>query len=1251
MRVPSLAGLVLIAAGCSTTRVYVAPELADATDDTLAAPAPGDIGPPAVTHRVLLVGDTGEPASDGPDPVLATLRHHAEAAGQASTVVFLGDNVYPDGLPPEGDPGRQEAERRLRVWLDAAGAFPGRTLFIPGNHDWRNATAGGLEQLRRQEAFVEAALGAGSFIPSGGFPGPVTVDLTEDLRLLAVDTEWWLAQHARAEGEDPEVGDFFGEDDDFLLSLADAIERADDRRVLVVGHHPMVSNGDHAGYVPAERHLFPMAGSGPLGWVPMPFLGSLIVALKRFQGDTPEDIAHPRYRALTEAMWEAMSDSDGLVYAAAHDHSLQYFALDERRATIHQVISGAGSTAKIEYVLPRDALFAASRPGFMVLTYYEDGTARLDVITPTTSGPAGDTLVSAQILEPEPAIAPPPDAGSGIAPALPATATLPVAPGYAGRGLLTAPLVGSGYRDAWTTPVTLPVLDVGREVGGLAPERHAGSRQSLSARLSGADGREYVLRSVEKDLPRPLARGRTPGSASGGGDLRVALYPFASVVAASLSEAAGLYHPNPRLFVVPDDPRLGGLREAFRGRVATLEEHPADGPTGRAHFGNARQIVGTIQLRRDLDRHPDHRVDAEFYLRARLFDMLIGDFDRHRDQWRWAAFEPRDLGLLTRATGTVYRPIARDRDYAFHDPNGFLIPIASHFDPRLRGFGGDIGSVGMLTESAREMDRRLLAPLDRETWARIARDLRDAITDAEINAALEAVPAEARDDARVRLLDPLISRRDGLEAAALRYFDLINSVADVVGSHSAETFHVRREPGGVVRVELRTEEAGTSWSRLYDPSETREIRIWGRGGNDRIEVEGPSSSDDIVLRLLPGAGMDRIVDATDGQRIDVYDSADDEALVVERAGPAADVDRTNRVPQSAFGYAAPRYTTRRPLATLSYDAADGLLVGAGVEITNPGFGREPFLRRHRIQAAVATTTLGGYVRYRGSYPDAVGKRDVGLDASAQTALSSRNFFGFGTGTELIADAPPEFYRVGLAEVRLAPYLERQVRGGVRAWAGPTVAFVSPQVDSARFISTAGLPERDLSPQVLAGIEAGIEIDAVDDVARPTNGARFGVRAQLRQGLVDPDHSYAGASTDLALYITPPSLRWLTLALRGGGEHLWGTFPFYDAATIGGSGSLRGFRSDRFTGQTSVYAGVEPRLRLHRFRTLLSSYGEAGILGFYERGRVWADDGVGNWPAGYGAGVWLAFPGHASTTLTYDASREGGSLAARLGFAF
>ena len=80
-------------------------------------------------------------------------------------------------------------------------------------------------------------------------------------------------------------------------------------------------------------------------------------------------------------------------------------------------------------------------------------------------------------------------------------------------------------------------------------------------------------------------------------------------------------------------------------------------------------------LLKNLQKDEKYTVDENEYIKARLFDMLIGDWDRHYDQWRWGEYKEGDK--------IIYKPIPRDRDQAFTKYDGALLSILMNI-PALR---------------------------------------------------------------------------------------------------------------------------------------------------------------------------------------------------------------------------------------------------------------------------------------------------------------------------------------------------------------------------------------------------------------------------------------------------------------------------------------------------------------------------------------------------------------------------------------
>jgi hypothetical protein len=149
---------------------------------------------PAVDNievSLYLIGDAGAPADSG-EPVLQALRTDLLAHPGEKLVVFLGDNIYPAGMPEADDPDRAEAERRIDDQIQAVLQGGARGVFIPGNHDWQKGGTDGWWRVYRQAEYVDRFAPNVEVLPRNGCPGPVARDVGSRLRLIMMDTQWYL---------------------------------------------------------------------------------------------------------------------------------------------------------------------------------------------------------------------------------------------------------------------------------------------------------------------------------------------------------------------------------------------------------------------------------------------------------------------------------------------------------------------------------------------------------------------------------------------------------------------------------------------------------------------------------------------------------------------------------------------------------------------------------------------------------------------------------------------------------------------------------------------------------------------------------------------------------------------------------------------------------------------------------------------------------------------------------------------------
>jgi len=353
---------------------------------------PPPLEPDAVAETLFLIGDAGEPAKGG-EPVLIALCHQLEHAASRATVAFLGDNLYPAGLPAPGHPELAEMTRRLDDLVDAVKDTGARVVLIPGNHDWAKGGPDGWDAVRRQEKRVEARGGPSvTYLPKDGCPGPDVVDVGDRLRLVALDTQWWL--HGYDRPRDPTSSCAADSEAEVVAALRAALEGAGGRDVVVLAHHPLQSGGPHGGQFGAKQHLFPLTEWKENLYLPIPLVGS-IYPIARGSGISAQDIPSDEYRRMRDALAGAMRGHWPLAWACGHEHFLQVIESPDWGRVL---VSGAGVYGHLTYVRGvKGSLYRAARSGFMRIDFLRDGRRRLGVIEVAKDGRYREAF--ARILE------------------------------------------------------------------------------------------------------------------------------------------------------------------------------------------------------------------------------------------------------------------------------------------------------------------------------------------------------------------------------------------------------------------------------------------------------------------------------------------------------------------------------------------------------------------------------------------------------------------------------------------------------------------------------------------------------------------------------------------------------------------------------------------------------------------------------------------------------------------------------------
>jgi hypothetical protein len=782
--------------------------------------------------------------------------------------------------------------------------------------------------------------------------------------------------------------------------------------------------------------------------------------------------------------------------------------------------------------------------------------------------------------------------------------TVEVAPGARYQaGWLHRLLFGGQWRDDWATPIQVRKLDLETFDGGLTPVRRGGGQQTKSLRLKSANGNAWSFRSVDKDPTRALDPELRASRVAGVfRDLTSTAEPLAALVVAPLLEAVGVLHETPELFVMPDDPRLGEFRD-FAGMLGMIEGRP------RAGLEGSDKELGTLELFARLERRSDERVDARAYLRARLMDVLVGDWDRHQDQWRWLRFGERGRRL--------WRPVPRDRDQAFSRFDGLFPSVAEYYTKQLASFHDTYPAIDKLTYSGRYLDRRFLVELEAPEWRAVAADVVARLPDDVIAAAVRHLPPELYARSGAQLEQALRARRDALGAEAEAFYRLLAADVDVHGTEEADVATIRRSPDGRVELTLSAVDRETGaaveppyFHRSFRPDETSEIRLYLLGGADRVVEEGERGGP-IRVRVVHG-------DPAEGHGAP--------AATEGAESPTGEEDELRR-----------RYEPYRDWGSdwlvfpqLSYDGTRGLFFGARLQRTQFGYGREPFADQMTFAAGWSTALSQPRLEYSLDVrtPTPVGA----LAYVAYSGIDLANFYGLGN--ETVRDpalASTDFYRVRQDHFVVRPSVTAGV-GPVRGRAGVAFEYFSNE-SSAQSVApgTYGFGE-----MVLASTELGVTLDTRSGSLTHRRGFAADVSVRYFPPWFDNAAAFAKVRASASALLGSGGPSAVLLGLRLAGEKNWGRYPFFEAAFLGGSalpspldssggyGSnlLRGYDLDRFGGDASAVLNAELRIPLGAYSTVLPT--RYGVFALGDIGHVFlSSETSSTWHPDVGAGVWLA----------------------------
>ena len=1200
-----------------------------------------------LSHTMYLIGDAGYSREGEVAPAIQLLQQKLRSAPKNSSVIFLGDNIYPHGLPSKDHPDRAEAQYRLDVQLETLRDFPGKAFMIAGNHDWGGD---GLKGVKRQEDYVEDYLDDhGVWFPEHGCGGPDVVEINNDLVIIFIDSEWWLTDW----DAEPAINDGCESKsrENFLYLFEEAVKKHRNKNIVIAQHHPLYSNGSHGGYFMAHHQLFPLTDVKKNLWIPLPVIGTVYTTMRATVG-TREDLAFQPYKDLKAGLLATARKNGNFIFVSGHEHALQYFEADDQ----YFVVSGAGSK-QTAVRGGKGSLFTYGGNGISILRFYDDGTAWLEFWRPLEGDPEGELIYRHQVrgslplkeieiptefLEYE-------EHREQI--------NYVLYEGKKPKGRSHRFFWGDLYRDEYFAEVEVPVLDVATFQGGLSPVKRGGGYQTNSLRLVDSLGRQYVMRGLQKDATRivPYPFNKTVAKDIFA-DQFASAHPYAAFVVPDLADAADVYHTNPKLYYVPKQPALGTYNDQFGGELYLVEERPDKEWSELESFGQASDFLSTADLAEELREDHEHRVDQISVIRARLFDQLLGDWDRHDDQWRWGEFKDGEW--------KTFRPVPRDRDQVFSKYDGVMSGILRQTIPflrQLRVYEEDIPKMQWVNYHSRHFDHSFLNEPEWADWEREAKKMQAALTDELIENSIRQLPPAAFALSGEEIIRKFKGRRDRLLDIARDLYLVVSKKVDVVGTDKKDYFEVVRlnNEETVVRLYDPNKEDKRHeliYERTFKSSETKEIILYGLGGEDEFELAG-QVEEGILIRCVGGQDEDTFIDHSIvsglSKKTRFYDSKKENHL--ERGTEAAD-KTTNRREFNIYNRRALHYEYNyaMPIPVLGFQPDDGFFAGLTLQFIRYGFQRSPYAQSHTVSGRYAFATSGYKFEYNGEYIYALGKFDFLLDGRFHGPLFTINFFGLGNETGAPTEAQNEFdyNRVRQQLYGLYPGLRLRFKRNSFVSFQLLAESTKTEPTDGRFVAlTDEVNPEVFDNQYFAGGELKYNLTSTDHPQLPTRGVNFNLSGGYRLNLQETDRDHVYFSTDLAWYIALAGGDRLVLATRVGYQKIFGEFEFFQSRFLGGSDNLRGYRQYRFAGDGAFFHNTDLRLKLFNVENYYLPFA-VGLYAGYDYGRVWYDQVESDiWHKGYGGGIWLSPFGAGVISAGYFRSKNDQRVEVKGGFLF
>jgi len=1109
-------------------------------------------------HNVYIISNTADLKNHR--HLIASLRTEFESESDLFTLLLMGDAFdLNESIEEQYD----QFDNLCQLILLVGEHINGQLIFMTGDRDWSGRTKEGHLALLELEEMVNQFVNENqilnfSWLVNEGCPGPFLINLDEHIVFIGLNSAWWMKDSNKpllADGHCDHI--YTREIEDRLNEL---LEQNFEKNIIIAAHHPIVSIGRYGGRFSFYDFF-----------KPLPIYGLFRTAYRSNIG-LRNDLSHDSYQEYIDMLEDVIYKHDNVILVSGHEHNHQIIRKNNNYLINSGLVSGSGYAPK-----DRSSVLNSGESGFLKLSFTDLGSAyaRLTRLSKAKVHEANVTLFSSFCyINPLIKTMSHEDVPCKILTPLPNNyiekyedELVSAGRHYKRNGLIRF-LMGDHYRKEWYAMIDVPVLDLDTAFGGLKVVTKNSDKEALSLRLENADGKHFSFRSVDKD-PSQTLRHTLDHSLIGKifRDQISAQLPYAPLIVSKLMKEIDLLHATPSMYLMPYSSELGIYQDQFGGLLGMIEELPGKKDKHDKHFAEAEEILETNELLQRLFNDNSYQVSAREYLRSRLFDILIADWRRYESNWKWAVYHQQGKKIC--------RPIPCNRDWAFSKWDGLIpsiadLPFGMHntetFDYGIKGFRSAVFQ-------ARFLDRCLLSELTNEDFLEEARFIQSALSSSKIEEAVAMMPSEVHHLSSEELIGKLERRRNDLNEYAKKYFAWLNSEVEVRGTNQNDIIVIESESQDQLQVTIKDQDS--------------EIKC-----------------NEIETILFGGKGKDRYSNLDSTSIVDVYDR--ENLLLQDEKEGFEFVEHWN---DKLYDYdiRAKQFSTWFPILSIGYSDYTGTTLTAGNTWTIQRWDKKDFASKHRVVGNISTKDDKGF-RYSGQWHHVFGKWDLVVDLSFANPEFYNSFYGIGNSTAVDPTLKQEGYYVAkYSQVENLAGFQRTI------WKKSEFRFLT---GFASYKSST-LHNTIIQNQYrdLRGVEGRVytiplnfelTIDFLDNSIFPYKGIRMKSGLENYFELNNGSSTFGNHFTSFEYYLSNNNFNKLTLGLKFFGERAYGNTPYYFLSTIGGNHGLRGYSSNRFTGDKAAYINAELRFRLIESLDYLIPY-EFGVFGFVDFGRVYSEE--------------------------------------------